>query len=132
MVLVEEVGSPGDGTDVSWLLITSLPINTVDNILLVIDYYVAHWTVEIYFRTLKTGCRVEDIQLEATHRLLVIVPTACPTSALHTPGSGRRFLSRSITLRCVTEPDEPQAALLRRLGLSIPRSLRRLDNLVQM
>ena len=34
-----------------------------------IDYYVARWTVEIYFRTLKTGCRVEDIQLETNHRL---------------------------------------------------------------
>jgi hypothetical protein len=40
--------------------------------------------------------------------------------------------ARSITLRCVTEPDESQTALLRRLGLSIPRRLRRLDNLVQM
>ena len=40
--------------------------------------------------------------------------------------------ARSITLRCVTEPDEPQAALLRRLGLSVPRRLRRLDNRVQM
>ena len=37
--------------------------------LLVIDYYVARWTVEIYFRTLKTGCRVEDIQRETNHRL---------------------------------------------------------------
>ena len=69
VVLVEEVNGPGDGTDVSWLLITSLPIETFDQVLLVIDYYVARWTVEIYFRTLKTGCRVEDIQLETNHRL---------------------------------------------------------------
>ena len=69
VVLVEEVGSPGDGTDVSWLLLTTLPIETLDEILRVIDYYVARWTVEIYFRTLKTGCRVEDIQLETNHRL---------------------------------------------------------------
>lgn len=69
VVLVEEVNGPGDGTDVSWLLITTLPIETVDQILNVIDYYVARWTVEIYFRTLKTGCRVEEIQLETTIRL---------------------------------------------------------------
>jgi hypothetical protein len=37
-----------------------------------------------------------------------------------------------VTLRCVTEPDEAQAVLLRRLGLSLPRRLRRLDDLVQM
>lgn len=36
---------------------------------------------------------------------------------------------RSITLRCVTEPDEAQAVLLHRLGLTPPRRLRRLDKL---
>jgi len=69
MVLVEEVGGPGDGTDVSWLLIATLPIETIEDILRIIDYYLARWTVEIFFRTLKTGCRVEDIQLETNHRL---------------------------------------------------------------
>jgi hypothetical protein len=69
VVLVEEVGGPGDGTDVSWLLITTLPIDTTEEILLVIDYYVARWTIEVYFRTLKTGCRVEEIQLETVARL---------------------------------------------------------------
>lgn len=36
---------------------------------------------------------------------------------------------RQITLRCVTEPDEAQAMLLHRLGLSPPRRLRRLDEI---
>ena len=39
---------------------------------------------------------------------------------------------RRITLRCVTEPDEAQAILLHRLGLTPPRRLRRMDNVVQM
>ncbi len=69
VVLVEEVNGPGDGTDVSWLLITTLPIETDADVLKIIDYYVARWAVEIYFRTLKTGCKVEDIQLETKHRL---------------------------------------------------------------
>jgi hypothetical protein len=69
VVLVEEVGGPGDGTEVSWLLITTLPIDSTEEILLVIDYYVARWTIEVYFRTLKTGCRVEEIQLETVARL---------------------------------------------------------------
>jgi len=69
VVLVEEVGGPYDDTNINWLLLTTLPINTADEILRVIDYYAARWTVEIYFRTLKTGCRVEEIQLETNHRL---------------------------------------------------------------
>jgi transposase len=39
---------------------------------------------------------------------------------------------RQITLRCVTEPDEAQSVLLHRLGLSLPRRLRRLDDLDRM
>jgi len=69
VVLVEEVDGPGDGTDVSWLLITSLPIETFAEIQLVIDYYVARWTIEVFFRVFKTGCRVEEIQLETLSRL---------------------------------------------------------------
>ena len=69
VVLIEEVGGPGDGTDVSWLLLTSLPIATAADVLKVIDYYAARWVAEIYFRMLKTGCRVEEIQLETQARL---------------------------------------------------------------
>lgn len=69
MVLIEEVDGPDDGTQVSWLLITSLPIDTVGEIQLVLDYYVARWTIEVFFRVFKTGCQVEKIQLETLSRL---------------------------------------------------------------
>ncbi|MEX1026521.1 MAG: IS4 family transposase [Candidatus Paceibacterota bacterium] len=69
VVLVEEVHGPGDGTDLSWLLITTLPIKTIVEIELIIDYYVARWMIEVYFRTLKTGCKVEEMQLEAVQRV---------------------------------------------------------------
>jgi hypothetical protein len=69
VVLVEEVGGPNDGTDVCWLLITSLPINSVKAVLLVVEYYVGRWPIEVFFRVFKSGCRVEDIQLETEQRL---------------------------------------------------------------
>jgi hypothetical protein len=69
VVLVEEVHGPQDGTDVRWLLITTLPIETIDEIERVIDYYVARWMIEVYFRILKTGCQVEEIQLETVQRV---------------------------------------------------------------
>ncbi len=69
VVLVEEIDGPGDGTDVSWLLMTTLPVDSIEEILRVIDYYTARWTIEIYFRVLKTGCRVEEIRLETMPRI---------------------------------------------------------------
>jgi len=70
VILVEEVNGPGDGTDISWLLMTTLPIEKLEDVLKVIQYYMARWGVEVYFRTLKTGCEVEKIQLETRSRLL--------------------------------------------------------------
>ena len=69
VVLVSEVDGPEDGTAVCWLLLTSLPIEAVEDVLAVVDYYAARWGAEIYFRTWKTGCKVEEIQLEKVARL---------------------------------------------------------------
>jgi transposase len=49
-----------------------------------------------------------------------------------TARSSRSNQQRQISLRCVTEPDAGQAVLLRRLGLKLPRRLRRLDTVIQM
>ena len=69
MVLVQEVDAPDDGTAIDWMLVTSLPIDSADAVLRVVDYYSARWAVEIFFRVFKTGCRVEEVQLETVERL---------------------------------------------------------------
>lgn len=69
VVSAEEVGGPGDETDVSWLLFTSLPVSSLDDVLLTLDYYSARWTIEVFFRMYKTGCQVEEIRLETLARL---------------------------------------------------------------
>lgn len=48
LVWAQEVDGPGDGTDISWLLLTSLPITTFEEVLRILDYYVARWIVEVY------------------------------------------------------------------------------------
>lgn len=69
VVSVNEIDGPEDGTDVNWLLLSSLPIDGIDDILRIIDLYVARWPIEVFFRVLKSGCRVEEIQLETKERL---------------------------------------------------------------
>jgi hypothetical protein len=70
IVCVTEIGVPENGDPrLEWWLITSLSVTTIDDIQRVIDYYKARWTIEVYFKVLKSGCKVEDIQLETTARL---------------------------------------------------------------
>lgn len=45
------------------------------------------------------------------------------------PALTRDGITKKIRLRHATEPDEPQAVLLHRLGLELPRRLRRFDAL---
>jgi hypothetical protein len=69
-VLVAEVDPPEDDVPVEWLLLTSLPIDTIEQVRLVIQYYSTRWMVELFFRVLKSGCRVEDRRFEELERLL--------------------------------------------------------------
>jgi transposase-like protein/transposase Tn5 family protein/DDE family transposase len=72
-VLVTEVNPPEDDVPVEWLLLTSLPIDTIDQVHLIVQYYCTRWMVEIFFRTLKSGCRVEARRFERVDRLLPCV-----------------------------------------------------------
>jgi DDE family transposase len=48
------------------------------------------------------------------------------------PAESATGQKRTVRLRCVTEPDAAQKVLLNRLGLRLPRRLRRLDEVTQM
>jgi hypothetical protein len=68
VVLVSELNPPPGVEPIEWILLTDLPIDTVEDVLCVIDYYMCRWQIEIYFRVLKSGCKVEESQLEKAER----------------------------------------------------------------
>lgn len=69
-VLVEEINPPADEVPVQWLLITTLPIETVEQVQQIVSYYSLRWQIEVYFKTLKSGCRIEERYFERLGRLL--------------------------------------------------------------
>jgi len=70
VVLVSEVNPPPGDEPVEWLLLTSLPIDTAEQVRQIIQYYCIRWMIEIFFRVLKSGCRVEERLFEYMDRLL--------------------------------------------------------------
>ena len=68
VVLVTELNPPPGVEPIEWILLTDLPIDTVEDVLRVVDYYMCRWQIEIYFRILKSGCKVEESQLETAER----------------------------------------------------------------
>ena len=63
-VLVTEVEPARRRHPVEWILLTSLPIDTMDQVRLDCSILLPRWMIEIFFRTLKSGCRVEERRFE--------------------------------------------------------------------
>lgn len=70
VVLVTEVDPPEGDEPVEWLLLTSLPVDDYEQVRQVIQYYCVRWMIEVFFRVLKSGCRVEQRQFEHIDRLV--------------------------------------------------------------
>lgn len=70
---------PGE-PPVEWFLLTNLPIDSDEAIAFAVDCYRARWTIEEYFKALKTGCQFEKRQLETAHRLLNALAVLAPVA----------------------------------------------------
>ena len=57
-----------------------LPVDTPDAIGFAVDCYRARWTIEEYFKALKTGCGYEKRQLESAHSLLNALAILAPVA----------------------------------------------------
>jgi hypothetical protein len=68
-VLLEEESAPADCTPICWLLLTTLPVLTWEDAVRTVEWYSRRWLVERYHFVLKSGCRVEQLQLETFVRL---------------------------------------------------------------
>jgi hypothetical protein len=71
-----------------WLLLTTEPISTVEQICRVIDLYRTRWVIEEYFKAIKTGCAFEKRQLESfatlATALAIFIPIAWSLLRLRT------------------------------------------------
>jgi hypothetical protein len=68
-ILATEPHPPSGEKPVEWLLLTNLPVHTAEQALEKLQWYLCRWQIEIYFRILKSGCRIEELQLEKLERL---------------------------------------------------------------
>lgn len=66
--VIEQDGPLGEPA-VEWLLITTEPISTPQEIEFVVDSYRTRWMIEEYFKALKSGCAYEARQLESYEAL---------------------------------------------------------------
>lgn len=68
-VLAKEINVPHGVKPVEWLLLTSLPVTGKNWALILMNWYLCRWEIEIFFKTLKSGCAIEKLQLEHINNL---------------------------------------------------------------
>lgn len=68
-VTTNEVNPPKDVEPVHWFILTTIPVLNFDDAFEIIEWYRQRWVIEIYFKTLKSGCNIEDYQLQTFERL---------------------------------------------------------------
>jgi hypothetical protein len=68
-VYVKEVYAPAGVTPLEWMLLTNVPVNNFEDALERIAWYTKRWSIELYHKVLKSGCKVEDCLLETAARL---------------------------------------------------------------
>lgn len=78
LVRVWEPNPPQGERGVEWVLLTTEPCEHEAEIARVVDIYRSRWMIEDFFKALKTGCALEDRQLESRHALLNLFALLMP------------------------------------------------------
>ena len=113
VVYVREQDTPVGMEPVDWMLVTTEPIDSAEDVLRIVDYYRARWLIEEFFQAIKTGCAFQKRQLETAPALLnalaISLPIACNLLLL-------RDQSRRV-------PDAPAESVLSTSQLRILRAI---------
>jgi hypothetical protein len=113
LVHVIEVDPPGGEPPVEWLLYTTLPIETPNQVADVVDKYRSRWVIEEFNAALKTGCAYEEREFESRNALLTMLaislPVACELLALRS--------------RARTNPEAPATDVLTPVQIKVLRAL---------
>ncbi|MGD9858048.1 MAG: IS4 family transposase [Planctomycetaceae bacterium] len=119
VVEAREIDAPAGAEPLHWVLWTSLPIASFEAAWLVLEYYERRWTIEEVHKAMKTGCRLEQRQYAAAHRLEAV---AGLTSVLAVRLVLLKTLARA-------QPDLPAEHVVPKPWLMMLRALRKQPNI---
>ena len=69
-VYVSEKSCPKGPSPIDWMLLTNIPVETLDQAIEKIKWYCLRWRIEVFHKVLKSGLNVEDCRLQTADRLV--------------------------------------------------------------
>jgi hypothetical protein len=119
-ILATEIDPPSGVKPIRWLLLTTLPVTNLDEAITCIRYYTLRWLIERYHYTLKSGCQIEQLQLQSAERIKRAFATY---SLVAWRLLWITYLARvepEISCEVCLEPDEWQALACHHLAVRTP------------
>jgi len=68
-ILAQEIDVPEGAEPIQWMLLTTLDVQNFDQAVEKLRWYAKRWGIEVYHRTLKSGCKIEERQLGSADRI---------------------------------------------------------------
>ncbi len=123
IILAQELCPPKGQEALTWILVTNRPVETQAQALQMLQWYLCRWQIEVYFRVLKSGCRIEELQLESMERLqpalalymivtwrilyLTMLGRECPTMSCDAVFEDEEWQAVYIVTHRKTPPNKP-------------------------
>jgi Transposase Tn5 dimerisation domain/Transposase DNA-binding len=132
VVQAKEINPPAGEEPIHWILLTSLEATDFEQACEVIDLYLCRWEIEVFHRVLKTGCRVEELQLRTSPRikLAILLYMIVAWRVLYVMHLGRQC--PDLPCSVVFEDDEWQSTWVIIKGGSPPQSPPTLNEMIRM
>jgi hypothetical protein len=106
---VWEEQAPAGEEPLEWLLLTSVPTTTLEQAWERVDWYGHRWLAEDYHQCLKSGCRIEERQLQTVDGLMRLLGLLSPLAV--------RLLQMRALAR--EEPERPAHEVIEPLMLAV-------------
>jgi hypothetical protein len=131
VVQAKEIDPPVGEEPIHWTLLTSLEVTDYEQACAVIELYLCRWEIEVFHRVLKTGCRVEELQLDSPRiKLAILLYMIVAWRVLYVMHLGRQC--PDLPCSVVFEEDEWQATWVIIKGGSPPQSPPTLNEMIRM
>jgi hypothetical protein len=109
IIRVWEEQAPDGEEPLEWVLLTSLPTTTLEEGWERVDWYRLRWLVEDYHQCLKSGCRIEERQVQSVEGLMRLLGLLSPLAV--------RLLQIRAAARA--EPARPASEVIEPLLLAV-------------
>jgi hypothetical protein len=69
-IYLNEPNPPSGEEALSWMLLTTLAIQSEEDAVQYVEYYALRYTIELFHKVLKSGCGIEEHQFESVEALM--------------------------------------------------------------